>query len=205
MVEGIEFTSDEDKIFDLEFDRFLTTHLKERELVDIVTDHRDYIKGSGQIAKEKFTGNSFGGVNASSGEFGWTIVRPEWLGLTSWVKNIVASGWADWVGSVASPVKLNKEALIVMLGYGNYAPSPKSSAIKPYVSAKPYAIQYLEYAMRVGNFELYEAAKPYRVLPEETYNVRVKYDTLGVDELYPFSIGFAKGTYLVTETPAVGT
>lgn len=206
MVEGIELTSDEKTIFDLEFDRFLTTHFRERELVDIVTDHRDYLVGSAQIAKEKFTGNSFGGVHAGSSEFGWTHLRPEWWGNTNWVENIVATGWADWIGSAASPIKLNKEALAVIMGYQNFAPVSKATAVKATVGGQvTYPVQYLEYALRIGNISLYELAKPYRILPEQTFNTRVKYDFLGTDELAPFGVGFGKGTYLVTETPAVGT
>lgn len=206
MVEGIELTSDEGNIFDLEFDRFLTTHFRQREMVDIVTDHRDYIKGSAQVAKSKFTGSTFGGVNAGSAEFGWTLIRPEWVGKTNWVANIAATGWADWIASAGSPTKMNKEALMTILGYGNYSASPKATAIKATIGGQiTYPVQYIEYANRIGNVTLYETARPYRVLPEQTFNVRAKYDFLGVDEMYPFGIGFAKGTYLVTETPAVGT
>ncbi len=217
MVEGIELTSDEKNVFDLEFDRFLTTHFRERELVDIVSDHRDYLLGSAQIAKEKFTGNSFGGVHAGSSEYGWTYIRPEWLGnaptsgslptaASNWAIVIAATGWADWIASAATPVKLNKDALIVIMGYQNFAPAPKASAVKATVGGQvTYPVQYLEYALRSGNISLYELAKPYRVLPEQTYNTRVKYSSLGTDELALFGVGFAKGTYLVTETPAVGT
>lgn len=206
MVEGIELTNDEKTIFDLEFDRFLTTHFREREMVDIVTDHKDYLLGSAQVAKEKFTGNSFGGVNAGSSEFGWTLIRPEWYGLTNWIVNIAATGWANWIGTAAAPIKLNKEALAVIMGYQNFAPVTKATAVKATIGGQiTYPIQYLEYALRTGNLPIYEAAKPYRVLPEQTFNTRVKYDFLGVDELSLFGVGFAKGTYLVTETPAVGT
>lgn len=206
MVEGIELTSDEKTIFDLEFDRFLTTHFREREMVDIVSDHKEYILGSAQVAKGKFIGNGFGGVNAGSSEFGWTLLRPEWVNKTNWVANIAATGWADWIASAGSPVKLNKEALMVVLGYQNYTASPKSTALKPTIGGQiTYPVHYLEYALRTGNMPIYELAKPYRILPEQTYNVRVKYDFLGVDELNLFGVGFAKGTYLVTETPAVGT
>lgn len=206
MVEGIELTQAEKDVFDMEFDRFLTTHLRERELVDIVSDHREYLLGSAQVAKEKFTGNSFGGVHAGSSEFGWTYIRPEWVNKTNWVSLIAATGWADWIASAASPVKLNKEALMVVLGYQNFAPSPKATAVKATVGGQiTYPVQYLEYALRIGNLSLYELAKPYRVLPEQTYNTRAKYDFLGTDEISLFGVGFAKGTYLVTETPAVGT
>lgn len=206
MVEGIELTSDEKTIFDLEFDRFLTTHFREREMVDIVTDHKDYILGSAQIAKGKFIGNSFGGVNAGSSEFGWTNIRPEWWGFTNWVVNVTATGWTNHIGSAASPVKLNKEALVVVLGYQNFAPATKSTAYKATIGGQnTFPVQYLEYALRTGNISIYETAKPYRILPEQTYNSRIKYDFIGVDELALFGVGFAKGTYLVTETPAVGT
>ncbi len=217
MVEGIELTKDEKDIFDAEFDRFLTTHFRERELIDIVTDHHDYLLGSAQVAKEKFTGNSFGGVHAGSSEFGWTYIRPEWIGngttsgllptsALSWAVTIASTGWQDWIASAASPVKLNKDALMVILGYQNYASAPKSSAVKATVGGQiTYPVQYLEYALRSGNYSVYELAKPYRVLPEQVYNTRVKYSNLGTDELALFGLGFAKGTYLVTETPAVGT
>lgn len=199
--------SDEQTVFDTEFDRLVTLHFQQREFLDLFSDHRDYILETCQVAKAQFE-SEFGGMNCDSNQFGWTFIRPEVVRSTSkssptrdWNVDVTATGWANLFGSSGSEVKINEEGLLMVLGYINFSASPKSAAIKNVVMGDEKPVYYLEPAMKSANLQVFELPKPFRVAPLKTFYTRAMYNETGRDCLAPLGIYFATGSHMREEGP----
>jgi len=220
-IERKALTGDERTIFDLEFDRLLTLQLRERALIDIFAMHKAYVLESAEVAKEKFD-SPFAGINAGSGQFGFTFIRPEHVfgkaaaagaeNIVTWDKTITTAslngatnGWIDWIGTDASKAKIHKELLIVPLCLANYVQSPKAVAVKMHTSDRTYPVWNMEPIAKITDTKIFEIAKPFRVLPEGELYTEVKYEATGKDALAILGIAFAKGTYLLLENPDLST
>ena len=110
MAVKMDLTDKEMEIFNREFDKLAALQLPEREFIDFYADHRDYILDTLKVAKNKFEAE-FGGLYCESGQFGWSLVRPDPVISTSktatinhWNQDITAVGWADWIGSSGSEI-----------------------------------------------------------------------------------------------------
>lgn len=211
----------ERQVFETEFERLVKIHLKERAVVDLFMNHYEYLLQSAEVAKANFK-SSFDGMNAGSGEFGWTLIRPEHLlgkasaagaiNTITWKKTVTTSalnsatnGWVDWIGTSTSSNQVHKEALPVIIGLGNYSNAPKSSAVKVETDERKYPVWYLETMKHSNGLNVFDIAKPFKVLPEGKIYVQAKYDVSGIDELHPLGITFAKGTYLLEKNPDLAT
>jgi len=81
--ETTDLSSDEQAIFDAEWDSFVATHLAQRDFVDVYEDNKQQILDSCKIAKYQLEVD-FGGINAKTNEFGWQEIHPNiLLGTTS--------------------------------------------------------------------------------------------------------------------------
>jgi len=207
MAVKMDLTDKEMEIFNREFDKIAALQLPEREFIDFYADHRDYILDTLKVAKNKFEAE-FGGLYCESGQFGWTLVRPDPIISTSktatinhWNKDITAVGWANWIGSSGSEIKINEEGLLVVIGYRNYSPAPKSVAVKNIITGTEKPVCYLEPAFKTGDLNVYELPKPFRVLPLKTFYSRVLYNSTGRDALAPIGVYFATGSHLREESP----
>jgi hypothetical protein len=202
-----DLTEKEMEIFNREFDAFAAIQLNEREFIDLYANHRDYILDTLKAAKNQIE-SEFGGMYCESGQFGWSPVRPDPIISTSktatinhWNKDITAVGWANWIGSSGSEVKINEEGCLVTIGYLNYSPSPKAVAIKNNIMGTEKPVCYMEPAMKVGDLSVYELPKPFRVLPLKTFTSRVLYNATGRDVLAPVGVYFGTGSHLREESP----
>ncbi len=207
MAISIELDDTEQEVFDTEFERFADVHLKQREFIDIFADHREYILETVQVAKNQFE-SEFGGIHATSNQFGWSMIRPEVIRTTSkaapvrdWNKDVTATGWDNLFGSSGSEVKVNEEGLVCILGYVNFSPSPKSVALKNIVMGDEKPVYYMEPAMKMSELSVFELPKPFRVLPLKTFYTRALYNSTGRDVLAPFGIYFGTGSHLREEGP----
>jgi len=211
MVEIEDLTKDELDIFEAEFLKLPAQFVTERKVIDIFENNKDFILECARMAKAKYKATFFG-VDAQTG-FGWQLIRPEHVlrlttdtGVTNteWKKTIAAPGWADWIGTSASPIKIKEEALLCLLGLVNYSPSPKAYACVLRLQNITYPIWYFERPMRVqDSLKVFELPKPKAILPERNLYGRLKYSATGEDETGLLGITFAEAWYLQTETPTV--
>jgi len=203
-----ELTDAEKEIFDIEFDRLFTTHFKCRTALEIANNHRDYILDSAELAKEKFDDAPFGGVNARSTEFGWTLVRPQMIRTTSkaspvrtWERTVSTTAWNDWLGTSTAAVRINENALLVVIGYVCYSGAPKASAVLEKVLGADLPVFYLEPGFKIGNIFMIDRVNPWRIEPTNEFYIQTLDLRLGNDELSPFGIYFAKGSHLREKDP----
>ena len=190
----------EQDIFNTEFPRLMGIRMQQRDFIDAFEENKPYFLQNLIKAKGKFD-SDFEGVNAGSDSFGMTFIRPEHVGRTNWNQNVTATGWQPWLGTPTAQTQISKDALIVPVALANYSPSPLSSAIKWYDTSRIYPAWYLTPAFRFGNLSFYQLPKPISVMPSGKFNVNVKYNSTGTDNLALLGLTFAKGDYLNQETP----
>ena len=189
------------EVFNTEFSRLMGIRLQQRDFLDAFTENKPYFEQQLGIAKEKFDGALFAGVNSSADQFGMTYIRPEHVGRTNWSQSITATGWQDWIGTNAVPEIINKDAMVVPVALANYSPSPLSSAAKFFDTSRIYPVWYLTPGFRFGNLSFYQLPKPITYNPNANFNIRAKYNSTGTDQLALLGLTFAKGAYLGKETP----
>lgn len=210
-------TPEEKEIFNLEFSRMLEIQLKERTLIEKVARHMPYIYETAVLAKEAFNRIKFGGLYPAPEEFGWRILTPRDLlpripadkrtaaGFTTiylWERNITTVGWKAFLGDIGVPVKLDKNQYIVVFGWVNYVPAPKSIAIKLWLAGTELNVVPLMYQQTLYDVKLVDVIKPFRVPPEGEFVVRVEDGYTGLDALAPLAIIYAPQAYLKAETGA---
>jgi hypothetical protein len=189
-------------IFDAEMSQLVQTELADRKLVSLFANNVPFIVETLDIAKAQFDGNRFAGENARSNEFGFSLIRPEHVGFSTWDGENITNGWGDWVGSSSSQITNSESVLLTILGLVNYDPSPKSSAIKATIGNTSFPVWYIEQSQRLpGSLQIKELANKVYIEPENTYNVRKKNDEIGFDSMALSGIAFAEGSEMLKETP----
>jgi len=214
--EMTDLSSDEQAIFDAEWDSFVATHLAQRDFVDVYEDNKQQILDSCKIAKYQLE-VSFGGINAKTNEFGWQEIHPNiLLGTTSrstpiysentWNKKYVSSDvtgvWADWIGTSTADLQLSKYATMVIIGFIDPVDEPKIHAIKAKIKGSDYPIWYMQNAMMPGknNLHLYELPKPFVIEKEQNLYLQTKIVQAGDDALRPIGVYFTRGDQLRNKT-----
>lgn len=203
-------TDEERETFNKEWDRFVTMHYPEREYMDIFEDNKEAILEAAEVAKYQLEA-PFGGINAKTNQFGWTMIQPNFLLATAaptyststWAKNYATSDvttmWADWIGSSASNRTLSKYATMIVLGFYDPVELPKISAIKAHIKGDEYPVWWVDNALRQG-LHIFELPKPHIIEREQNLYYQVKVARPGDDELQPLGVYFGRGDHLRSKT-----
>lgn len=205
-----ELSSDEQAIFDEEWDSFISRQYPQRELIDVFERHKSQVVEALKIAKYQIEAD-FGGINAGTNEIGWSSIQPNFILATgtptystsTWRKNYLTSDvttmWKDFVGASGSQRQLSKYATMILLGVYDPVDVPKISAMKATIKGKEYPIWYMQEALQAGA-HIYELPKPMVIEKEQPMHLRVKVAQAGDDELSLLGIYFAKGDHLRDES-----
>lgn len=209
----VELTNLEDQLFENQWDKFLTTHFKAREVIDVFQDHKDIIKEAARVAKYQLE-STFGGVNAETNQFGWMPILPNFLRATStpaystatWVQDIttanVVSRWIDWIGSSSTNLKLTKYGTMIIVGFSDpqvnveLGAMPRIGAVLAKIKGKDYPIWDFGESMIYSDYPIYELVEPVIVEKEQEIYLQQRADRAGRTELHPVGLFFAKGDYM---------
>lgn len=211
-------TSEEDAIFNAEWNLMLTRHFRYREVMDVFEDFRDEIKETAAIAKYELE-STFGGANARTNEFGWMPIMPQHL-LTgnaapggfsdvSWNRNITTTqvttesvsagngyGWINWIGSSGTNYKLSKYATMIIVGFFDPVPVPKIDAILAKIKATDYPVWYFGDRVAETDYHVIELTEPFVVEKEQEFYLQTHCCSAGQDRMRPLGIMYAKGDYM---------
>ncbi len=206
-----ELSASEDKIFEDEWDRFVTRHFKQREAVDIFQDNRDQIKEACRIAKYQLE-SPFGGANAGTNEFGWMPIMPNFILATTtptyatgtWVQYLttanVSSRWIAWLGSSSSKIKLSKYATMIMIAVHEPEEVAKVGGLVANIKGKDYPIWYFDDVMMEQDYKVFELPAPIVVEKEQEFYIRQLVMRAGRSQLRPLGVYFAKGDHMRDES-----
>lgn len=203
-------TSEEDAIFNAEWNLMLTRHFRYREVMDVFEDFRDEIKETAAIAKYELE-SSFGGANARTNEFGWMPIMPQHLlaaaapstyAHVSWNRNITTAnvvdadtldgvGWQSWLD-----VKLSKYCTMIVVGFFDPVPVPKIDAILAEIKATKYPVWYFGDRLAETDYHVIELTEPFVVEKEQDFTLETHCCSAGLDKLRPLGIMYAKGDYM---------
>jgi len=203
-------TSEEDAIFNAEWNLMLTRHFRYREVMDVFEDFRDQIKETAAIAKYELE-SSFGGANARTNEFGWMPIMPQHLLASSapstyaevtWNRNITTAdvvdastldgvGWKAWLD-----VKLSKYCTMIVVGFFDPVPVPKIDAILAEIKATKYPVWYFGDRLAETDYHVIELTEPFVVEKEQDFTLQTHCCSAGLDKLRPLGIMYAKGDYM---------
>tara|TARA_Y100000034_G_scaffold73039_1_gene87992 strand:- start:4981 stop:5628 length:648 start_codon:yes stop_codon:yes gene_type:complete len=194
----------EDSIFEREFDEMLKIQLPQRDIRDPFIQNKAYIKYALQVAKgNSGPGGEFAGRGARGGQLGWNIGRAQELRGTgvsyNWEKTYAAAGWQDHLGSSGTPVQVNEDALICVVGIATFANSPKLTMCKAHVMGDDLSVENLMPAFLRGT-RIYTFQYPWLVTPKEYFYIRGYVQSVGDDEATLLFVTFAKASYLQSET-----
>lgn len=190
------------EIFDIELDNVVASQLTGRKMSAMYETNVAYLLETLQVAKGYFHGRPFAGENARVNEFGFTLIRPEHVGFTTWDGENTGTGWGDWCGTAAAPRTLSEESMIVILGLINYDPSPKTSAVRVTIGNTSFPTWYLEQSQRIpGALQMKELANKVYIGPETTFSFRKKRDAVGFDSLALLGLSYVQGNELAEESP----
>ena len=199
-------TKNEVEIFDVEFANIVNTELTGRKMMSMYETNTAFILSMMQTAKGYFKGRPFAGENARVNEFGFSLIRPEHVGFSTWDGENTGTGWGDWCGSASVQRTLGEEALVVVLGLINYDPSPKTSAVRATIGNTTFPAWYMEQSQRLpGTLQMKELANKVYIGPEVSFNVRKKRDSIGFDSLALLGLTYAQGSELSKESPTPTT
>lgn len=197
-----QMTKNEIEIFDVEFANIVSSELVGRKMMSMYEANTAFLVTMMQTAKGYFKGRPFAGENARVNEFGFTLIRPEHIGFSTWDGENTATGWGDWCGTSAAQRTLGEEALVVILGMINYDPSPKTSAVRATIGNTTFPTWYMEQSQRIpGALQMKELANKVYIGPEVSFNFRKKRDAIGYDSLALLGLSYAQGSELAKETP----
>ena len=210
-----ELTTEEDSLFDSEWDSFLTRHFREREVIDVYQDHYDAIKETCRVAKYQLE-SIFGGVNARSNEFGWMPIMPQHLLATTiptyatktWEQTITTTdvvtgsqatpvpGWKDWIGTSASQLKVSKYGTLIIVGFHDPVDVPKIDGILANIKSVGYPIWYFGSKMQYTNYPIMELTTPIVVEKEQEFHLQEFCGRAGISKLRQLGVYFATGDHM---------
>lgn len=213
----IELTDAEDKLFEAQWDKFLTRHFRAREVIDVFQDHKDTIKETARVAKYQLE-SPFGGANAETNQFGWMPILPNFLltasggtptyATSSWRQYIATSDvttrWKDWLGTAAANLKLTKYGTLVIIGFEDPVNRDLRSigGLLAKIKGKDYPIWDFGQAMVGTDHALFELTEPFIVEKEQEFYIQERCDRAGISEIRPLGVFFAKGDYMRNKNAA---
>jgi hypothetical protein len=207
----VDLTTDEDNLFEAEWDKFVTRHFVVREASDIFADYKEEIKEAARIAKYQLE-QPFGGVNARTNEFGWQPIMPNHLLATTtptyatatwnqWLATSdVTTRWKDWIGSNSSHFKLSKYSTMIIVGFLDPVDVPKIDALRAWVKSIDYPIWYFADQMAEQDDKIIELAAPIILEKEQEMYIRQLVGRAGLSKLRPIGVMYSKGDYMRDES-----
>lgn len=205
-----ELTSQEDTLFENQWDKFLTRHFRAREVIDLFQDHKDVIKEAARVAKYQLEA-PFGGANAETNQFGWLPILPNFLltasgadptyATSTWRKYITTANVTDrWMtsywGTPSANLKLTKYGTMVVVGFYDPVEVPKIGALLAKIKGKDYPIWDFGDSMLGTDYPIFELVEPFIVEKEQEFYIQARADRAGVTELRPLGVFYAKGDYM---------
>jgi hypothetical protein len=146
---------------------------------------------------KKRHGMAFGGVLPSSSQIGIQPISPKDFNLaTTWTlrTNHASTGWATLISSQT----LSKYTHLVVCGYENLEPVPRTLAVKVTVGGVEQPITDLKEIKKSD--KQFQAIEPYIAGPISVFTMKVFVETTGYDNLRPWGFVIAPYAYLVSET-----
>jgi len=176
-LEQVALSSDDMTIFNRDFDLLVEKLSKiDPELGHNFSLEKDFYNGVNQIAKGYFNEKPFGGLKASTGQYGMVIISPQHLktsssGTTpsyySWGQTLtVASGYTytDILGTTSAECFASAEAenkeVIGFHAFLSYKPDPKLMLLSLEINDYPYAPWNVEPYAKIT-----KAEKLFKILP----------------------------------------
>jgi len=201
-------TEKELAVFDRDFDMFVG-HLNKHdpEIAQNLNAKREWYKVAAGIFAETFD-LPFGGVETSSGEFGFTFPIPSYpfLAARTWVKT-VAAGWGNLFGASGSEIAGNSTVttrrMYAYQGLLSVMGDPKLLALLFNINGYTYPAQNMLAQVKVPKKDTWireiGLAKSVLVHPTGKHYVRAAFEQAGQVELIPLGLMFAEHDYLLTE------
>jgi len=208
----VDLTTEEDDLFESEWDKIVTRHFVVREASDIFADHKEAIKEACRIAKYQLE-QPFGGANARTNEFGWQPIMPNFI-LTAnaaptyatrtwnqWLTTSdVTTGWKDWIASSASKFKLSKYSTLIIIGFADPVEVPKIDALRATIKSIDYPIWYFGDQMAEQDYPVVELTAPIILEKEQEMNIRELVGRAGLSKIRPLGVVYSKGDYMRDES-----
>ena len=191
------------------FNRTLILHCKEREIADIFRKHAKEILLGFMVMKEQVD-KEFDGDDPKAGTFGMTTPIAGYFGEDGWAKtvtagttnNIIHAGNTHIGGTSGDPIKVTDEVVHVIIGYGNYNPSPKCVLLQETIDGKTKPHINTEYAWRVSDLQIKELNQARILKKDTTYKLIGFADEGGTDEIYVVGVTFLTERLMRINDPA---
>ena len=202
-------TEEELKKFVETFNRRFILHCREREIADIYRKHASEILLGLMIAKEQMD-MQFDGDNPKAGTFGVTTPHAGFFGEDDWAKsvtggttnNIIHAGNTHIGGTAGDPVKIPKGVVHVIIGYGNYSPSPLSTLIQETINGASKPSINTDFGWRASDLQIVELGEARILKYNSTYKLIAFSPTSGTDEIYVIGATFLAEDLMRINDPA---
>jgi len=196
------------QVFDRDFDMFIALLAKhDSEIAQNFNARREWYKVAAGIFAATFD-LPFGGVETSSGEFGFSFPIPAYpfLAADNWVKTVTA-GWNNLFGNSTTGVggssTVGQRRMYCYQGLLSVLGDPKLSALRFNVNGYQYPCQNMLAQVKVPKKDTWVRetgfAKIVLVHPTGTHYVRAAVEQAGQVELIPLGLMFAEHDYLLAE------
>jgi hypothetical protein len=168
-----------------------------------IQEYFDEIEQAAEIARAQFD-QPLGGLNPREGTFAVSRIFSGYFGYDSWenVGTLTSGATNDWIdddtpdnlGSGSSginePLKVGEEAVHIILGFGTFHESPKTSAIQLRINDSPRTAIRTKYEFTRTDTQIKWLDRP-KILPENALlAARLYADNGGEDFVYPVGISF---------------
>lgn len=202
-------TEDEVKKFTEVLNRRFILHCREREIADIYIKHAPEILLGLMVAKEQMD-MQFDGDNPKAGTFGITTPHAGFFGEDDWsysvtggtTNNIIHAGATHIGGTTGDPIKIPKGVVHVIIGYGNYSPSPLSTLLQETINGSTKPSINTDFAWRASDLQIVELSEARILKYNTTYKLIAFSPTSGTDEIYVIGATFLAEDLMRINDPA---
>lgn len=196
------------KVFDRDFDMFVAQLNKhDPEIAQNFNAKREWYKIAAGIFAQTFD-LPFGGVETSSGEFGFSFPIPSYpfLAADNWVQT-VAAGWNNLYGNsttgIAGNSTVGTRRMYAYQGLLSVMGDPKLIGVRFNVNGYQYPCQHVLAQIKVPKKDTWVReigfAKGVAIHPTGTHYMRAAFEQAGQVELIPLGLMFAEHDYLLAE------
>lgn len=192
-------------LFDRTYDRLFYLEHPFREVRDIYARRKADILAGALVAREQM-GGGFGGEFPEGGQFGMVLPRAAFFGIgddwedaspftTGSPQNWIHSGTSLLGGSAGNPIRIEENAVHVIVAVGSLHPSPKIESIPIKLGGNDYppliTSTVWKQAAQAGGLAVKELERPIILKERDTFLAKVFISsTFGSSAAdYPFLIG----------------
>lgn len=176
-LEQTALTPTDTTVFDRDFDMLVEKLIKvDRELGENLMAEKEFYRGANQVAKGYFNDKPFGGLKASTGQYGMLLLSPQHLkdsaGGTgrkfySWGQTVTTDSgitWANILGASGTEcfasAESEKKEVIAFHTFISYKPDPKLILLGMEINDYPYTPWNVEPYAKIT-----KAEKLFKLLP----------------------------------------